>query len=96
MAPELLSGGYFTDKVDVYAFGILLNEMFCRRPPFSGVEPQRVANLVQRGDRPEIAPSIPADLKALIQACWGADAALRPDFRSIQAQLEALQGKVGG
>lgn len=96
MAPELLSGGYFTDKVDVYAFGILLNEMLCRRPPFSGIETQRVSTLVQRGDRPDIAMSIPAELKSLIQTCWNAEASSRPDFKCIQAQLEGIQATAGG
>jgi serine/threonine protein kinase len=31
MAPELLSGGAYSDKVDVYAAGVMLNEMLTRQ-----------------------------------------------------------------
>lgn len=34
MAPELLSGGSYGPKVDVYAFGVLLNEMLTRQQPW--------------------------------------------------------------
>lgn len=91
MAPELFTGDLFTDKVDVYAFGVVLNEMLCRRAPFFGIEPKRISELVQRGDRPDIAPSIPDDVKKLIQACWAPDASLRPDFKRMQTQLSELQ-----
>ena len=91
MAPELLTGDLFTDKVDVYAFGVVLNEMLCRRQPFLGLEPQRISELVQRGDRPDIVSSIPEDIKRLIKACWDQDAARRPEFKQIQAQLMRLQ-----
>ena len=36
MAPELFQGNTYSCKVDVYAFGILLNEMQGRRSPFAG------------------------------------------------------------
>ena len=91
MAPELLTGDLFTDKVDVYAFGVVLNEILCRRPPFFGIEPQRISELVKRGDRPDISPSIPEELKQLIKACWDQDAACRPDFKWIQKRLSELQ-----
>jgi serine/threonine protein kinase len=37
MAPELLQAGKpYSSKVDVYAFGVMLNEMLARIPPWSG------------------------------------------------------------
>ncbi|KXZ43570.1 hypothetical protein GPECTOR_87g433 [Gonium pectorale] len=37
MAPELWENSHYNEKVDVYAFGVLLNELIAREPPFSGV-----------------------------------------------------------
>jgi serine/threonine protein kinase len=38
MAPELLQAGKpYSSKVDVYAFGVMLNEMLARSPPWSGM-----------------------------------------------------------
>lgn len=38
MAPELLQPGKpYSAKVDVYAFGVMLNEMLGRSPPWAGM-----------------------------------------------------------
>jgi serine/threonine protein kinase len=38
MAPELLQAGKaYSAKVDVYAFGVMLNEMLARSPPWWGM-----------------------------------------------------------
>jgi serine/threonine protein kinase len=36
MAPEVMEGQSYTNKVDVYSFGIVLCEIFSRVTPFSG------------------------------------------------------------
>lgn len=36
MAPEVMEGQSYSGKVDVYAFGIVLCEIFSRIVPFSG------------------------------------------------------------
>lgn len=88
MAPELLAAeGMYTDKVDVYAFGVLFNEILSRRPPFAGVDGSRAVVLAQGGQRPEIPLSVPADVKALIQSCWHDNPSERPSFKDIHARL---------
>lgn len=92
MAPELLAAeGLYTDKVDVYAFGVLLNEMLARRPPFAGVNGDRAVQLAKAGQRPEIPLSVPAEAKALIQSCWQENPNERPSFAHIHARLIAMQ-----
>ena len=92
MAPELLGAeGLYTDKVDVYAFGVLFNEMLARRPPFAGCDGNRALELAKGGQRPEIPVSVPGAAKALIQSCWHEDPAERPSFRQVHAQLMAIQ-----
>merc|ERR1719356_411204 len=45
MAPEVLDGNSYDEKVDVYSYGICLYELIARRIPFdtSGLEPVSIA-----------------------------------------------------
>ena len=45
MAPELLTGGDVSTKVDVYSFAIILWEMYTRRHPYEGCSVFQVALL---------------------------------------------------
>ncbi len=39
MAPELLSAGKpYSTKADIYALGVMLNEMLARSPPWPGTD----------------------------------------------------------
>lgn len=90
MAPELLDNAAYTYKVDVYAFGVLLNEMLARKAPFCGADPARISERVVAGQRPELAGRAPTALLDMIKSCWQADPVRRPDFASIQGMLVAL------
>jgi serine/threonine protein kinase len=48
MAPELLSGGSYGPKVDVYAFGVLLNEMLTRQQPWGAAGAADIRTRVRR------------------------------------------------
>lgn len=85
MAPELLAGRAYTDKVDVYSFGIVLNEMHTRSPPFAGVDEGRLSDLVAQGRRPELATGLAQQMTDLIRHCWDASPARRPTFEEIIA-----------
>jgi serine/threonine protein kinase len=90
MAPELIEGRAYTDKADVYAFGVLLNEMLCRAPPFAGLDEQRVNGLVTGGRRPEVAAGAPRPVVELIGRCWDAAAAARPSMADVCAALHGM------
>ena len=49
---------YLHHKVDVFAFGVLLVELWSSVEPFAGVKELAIADLVKRGQRPEIDPSL--------------------------------------
>ncbi|EER09630.1 serine-threonine protein kinase, putative [Perkinsus marinus ATCC 50983] len=58
MAPELLERpDFYTEKVDVYSYGICMYEVMARKMPFSekGYEPLSIALHVAKGLRPDIA-----------------------------------------
>lgn len=70
MAPEIFSGEKYTEKADVYSFGILLWELWTRQQPFDGYQAVTIPNLVVKGERPPIPKDMENDIKKLIQSCW--------------------------
>ena len=92
MAPELFNrSAAYTEKVDVYAFGVLLNELYTRRPPFSNKTPPEIKSAVQSGLRPDMISTTPEVLQQLITNCWHAEPQQRPAFTDIFDILAALK-----
>ncbi|KAJ6249674.1 mitogen-activated protein kinase kinase kinase 20 [Anaeramoeba flamelloides] len=90
MAPELLRGEQnYTNKVDIYAFGILLWEISTRKIPFEGFGPFQLSGLIGfQGQRPELSEK---DLFFdLIKKCWDQDPKVRPKIETIINDLENL------
>ncbi|KAG2489162.1 hypothetical protein HYH03_012388 [Edaphochlamys debaryana] len=88
MAPELWEGLPYNEKVDVYAFGIMLNELITKTPPWTGTSlPDMKANVLA-GKRPDMALSCPKVLCDLIKRCWDQSSSLRPSFLQV---LDALK-----
>jgi serine/threonine protein kinase len=86
MAPEMLQSSVFTEKVDVYSFGVILWELFTKKEPFEGKYAD-VADLtnavVNREQRPEVPADMPDKLRALIEQCWAQAPAKRPSFVDV-------------
>lgn len=96
MAPEVLSGNSYSEKVDVYSFAIVMYEVLCRWIPFegSGLEPVSIAVAVTSGRRPDLRrmPSdCPSDLKRLMITCWTHNPAMRPAFDEILEMLKQVK-----
>eukprot|EP00980_Cylindrotheca_fusiformis_P006884 scaffold1442_cov128-Cylindrotheca_fusiformis.AAC.5 len=94
MAPELLRGeSGNTTASDVYAFGILLYEVYSRRDPYDGDDPTAVLHLVADKlvqKRPPIPQHMPAQIQSLMQDCIQDDASIRPTFREIDLRLKRM------
>eukprot|EP01132_Coremiostelium_polycephalum_P004728 gene4728-5902_t len=91
MSPELLMGEDYTEKVDVYAYGIILWELGTGELPYSGLDSVQLALAVTtKGLRPPIPHAWPQSLNQLIQSCWNQDPSKRPSFSQILNQLENL------
>jgi len=94
MAPELFDGRPYNEKVDVYAFGVMLNEMVAKEPPFSGLSVPEIRNSTLAGERPAIPLSMPRVIQDIVTKCWEADPAARPSFEKVFDLLKDAASKV--
>lgn len=96
MAPEVLQKNKYSEKADVYSFGIVLVELFTGKYPYTEEEfgslnqIQLVFQICQNEARPSTA-SLPASLQQLIFDCWNRNTTLRPSFMEIIARLRRIE-----
>lgn len=90
MAPEVFEGEKYTEKCDVYSFGIILWQMISRRKPYDdiGGPALRVMWAVHQGRRPSPIKSIPTPLETLMTRCWDKEPDRRPSFSRIVPFLQ--------
>jgi serine/threonine protein kinase len=78
MAPEVLMHGKLSFASDVYAFGIMLYEMYTATQAFQGVPKIMLGHeVVKLGRRPKFPPDCPFDYQLLACRCWESDPAIR-------------------
>jgi predicted Zn-dependent peptidase len=94
MAPEQAEGRAVDHRTDIYAFGLILYEMFTGTPAFTGDTAVTLA-LKQIRERPKpprtIDPTLPKHIEAAILCCLEKEPAKR--FQSIEAAMQALGGE---
>lgn len=104
MAPEVVMGQPYNEKVDIFSFGVILFEVLHRKLMLVDEikndprkDAQAYAERVSRGFRPEIPKHWPRELADIIQASWAQDPHMRPNFTAILDVLRELEssGQVG-
>jgi mitogen-activated protein kinase kinase kinase 9 len=96
MAPEVIKGSTYTEKADVFSFGIVMSEIAMRLPPYYGVDKKEVAmNVMNKSDyRPTIEKyNIPKDYTELMKRCWEQNPAKRPPFSEVIDILNKMKLK---
>ncbi|XP_047473685.1 tyrosine-protein kinase TXK-like isoform X2 [Penaeus chinensis] len=83
-APEVLNFMRFSSKSDVWAFGVLMWEVFtCGKMPYGRMKNAEVVDMVQHGRVLEKPRFCPSDVYNVMQQCWNANAENRPSFNEI-------------
>ncbi|KAH7314632.1 hypothetical protein KP509_21G011900 [Ceratopteris richardii] len=99
MAPELYSTvtlrlgdkKYYSNKVDVYSFAIVLWELLANKMPFEGMSNLQAAYAAAfKCERPEIPDGLPDSLVYILQSCWSEDPNMRLSFSQVVRMLISL------
>eukprot|EP00698_Gefionella_okellyi_P025702 TRINITY_DN9484_c0_g1_i1.p1 TRINITY_DN9484_c0_g1~~TRINITY_DN9484_c0_g1_i1.p1 ORF type:complete len:1319 (+),score=300.78 TRINITY_DN9484_c0_g1_i1:439-3957(+) len=94
MAPELLKCDHFTEKCDVYSWGVVLWEMLTKQVPYAGMGPIQVLGskmTAQQQFSDGIPTDTPATLLQILQHTTSLDPADRPTFTELYEQLRLVQ-----
>jgi hypothetical protein len=94
IAPEIFQSKRYTEKCDVYSFGIILYELMAQLLPFKDIASFKIPQMVVKGDRPLI-PAValaitPKEYVDLMKLCWHDNPQKRPTFSSILARLQSM------
>jgi len=96
MAPEIIASQKYTEKVDVYSFGIIFWELTTRQTPYHGMNPMQILFAVlNHGLRPSLPNSCPPSISSLINSCWHSHPDKRPHFDEIFKTLKNIETTLG-
>jgi serine/threonine protein kinase len=91
MAPESALRKPYSEKVDVFSFGILVWQMARDKVPFKGLGKEEfLRNISLGGVRPKLDSSWPQGFSNLLTRCWHENPIQRPSFAAIVEELDRL------
>uniref|UniRef100_A0A0D9V5L9 Protein kinase domain-containing protein n=1 Tax=Leersia perrieri TaxID=77586 RepID=A0A0D9V5L9_9ORYZ len=97
VAPEVIRNEEYDNKVDVFSFALILQEMIEGCLPFHDKKNNEIEKAHNSKERPPFrAPPkhYAHGLRELIEQCWSENPADRPDFRVIIERLSAIQNEI--
>ena len=77
--------------MDVFAFAVLLNELFTREVPWDGYTPADIKAKVVEGQRPRTERTMPRVCDGLLRKAWHQDAKMRPTFEQVIVTLREVE-----
>jgi len=91
MAPESIRSREYSEKTDVWSFGITCFEIMAEEAPHEGMDPLDIAIKIRdTGFTPTLPAATPPELARIVTACWTTDPEQRPDFDQLIASLAPL------
>ncbi|XP_057516750.1 serine/threonine-protein kinase STY13-like [Amaranthus tricolor] len=95
MAPEMIQHRPYTQKVDVYSFGIVLWELITGSLPFQNMTAVQAAfAVVNKGVRPIIPHDCLPVLTEIMTRCWDPNPDVRPPFSDVVKMLEHAETEI--
>ncbi|KAL6119562.1 ptk6 [Pungitius sinensis] len=89
-APEAISHGMFSNKSDVWSFGILLYEILTfGGVPYPAFNNQETYQQVTDGFRMPAPAKCPESLYKIMLSCWSAEPSDRPNFVTLKVKLDS-------
>lgn len=92
MAPEVFEGEDYSEKCDVFSWGIILWEVLTRRKPFDeiGGPAFRIMWAVHTGTRPPLIQGCPRPIEELMTKCWSKESSHRPSMHEVVNAMNEL------
>ena len=84
MAPELYGRKFYDEKVDVFAFGTLIWELYSQKIPYLNCDANEIKNKVCKGEKLLCAKNVPKGVADLIDKCRLVDKDKRPNFKDME------------
>lgn len=95
--PEVLRGGAFDEKADVFSFAMVIYEVMSRQLPFERLAAAKIRHRILQGMRPDtwegarFPRSAPPGLAIVMRCAWRQEAAKRPSFEALQRDLLEIE-----
>ncbi|XP_060573437.1 fibroblast growth factor receptor 2-like isoform X2 [Ruditapes philippinarum] len=91
MAPEALFDRRYTTKSDVWAYGVLLWEIFTLGGnPYPSVPVEDLFDLLRNGHRMEKPPYASTEMYQIMLNCWNQSPAMRPLFTNLVQDIDRI------
>uniref|UniRef100_A0A1X7UVQ9 Tyrosine-protein kinase n=1 Tax=Amphimedon queenslandica TaxID=400682 RepID=A0A1X7UVQ9_AMPQE len=93
-APEGLKDKIFSEKSDVWSFGVCLWEVYSfGRVPYPSILSEDVLEQIEDGYIMDPPDNCPSGVYSIMKNCWSLDPETRPDFRTLRALLSKSFGE---
>ncbi|TMW61947.1 hypothetical protein Poli38472_009440 [Pythium oligandrum] len=102
-APEVLMGKKYTEKADIYSFGIVMSELDTHEVPYSDMRDEAgkklqgmkiVQQVIKKKVRPSFTPDCPPKVRDLAMRCLDAEPDVRPDATELLLLIQRIQQKL--
>ena len=84
MAPELFDKKFYDEKIDIFAFGTIVWEIYTQKIPYSNCDVSEIRQKVTKGDELQCSSSVPNEIAELIRKCRKVNPSERPTMEQIQ------------
>lgn len=94
ISPEIFNDMTYSFAGDVYAFGLIVNEIFTGKASFANAGQLTIVKELFEGNRPDMNYDTPEKFADLIQRCWAQDPGDRPSFADIIDEIRSDEGYI--